>query len=95
MLQIKCPWCGVRDEVEFRFGGESHLVRPGAEVSDSEWADYLFNRTNPKGVHYERWCHHHGCGQWFNVARHTVSHNLVAIYPMGDPRPDLSGDANQ
>ncbi|MGZ8625813.1 MAG: sarcosine oxidase subunit delta, partial [Actinomycetota bacterium] len=24
MLLIPCPWCGPRDEVEFRYGGQAH-----------------------------------------------------------------------
>ena len=88
MLRIPCPWCGVRDETEFRFGGEAHVERPGLEVSDAEWADYLFNRENPKGLHYERWCHVYGCSQWFNVVRDTVTHEIHAVYEMGEPRPD-------
>lgn len=89
MLQIPCPWCGVRDEVEYRFGGESHLKRPGPDAADADWADYLFNRQNPKGVHYERWCHRDGCGQWFNLARDTVTHEIVAVYRMDQPQPAL------
>jgi len=89
MLRIRCPHCGDRDEVEFRFGGESHVVRPGPGVSDSEWAEYLFNRDNPDGLHLERWCHSYGCGQWFNVARDTVTHDILATYAMGEERPDL------
>ena len=88
MLRIPCPWCGIRDETEFRFGGEAHVERPGLEVSDAEWADYLFNRENPKGLHYERWCHVYGCSQWFNVVRDTVTHEIHAVYEMGEPRPD-------
>ncbi|MEX2649134.1 MAG: sarcosine oxidase subunit delta [Alphaproteobacteria bacterium] len=90
MLLIACPTCGPRDETEFRWGGESHIARPGpaSEVSDERWKDYLFNRANPKGVHLERWCHSHGCGLWFNVARDTVSHRILAVYRMGDPPPD-------
>lgn len=87
MLQINCPYCGVRDELEFRFGGESHISRPAPEASDADWSDYLFNRDNPKGLHFERWCHSYGCGQWFNVARDTVSHEVVAVYRMGEPKP--------
>ena len=87
MLQIACPYCGVRDELEFRFGGESHISRPAPDVSDAEWSDYLFNRDNPKGLHYERWCHSYGCGQWFNVARDTVTHQVIAVYRMGEPKP--------
>ena len=89
MLRIPCPWCGIRDETEFRFGGEAHVERPGLEVSDAEWADYLFNRENPKGLHYERWCHVYGCSQWFNVVRDTVTHELHAVYEMGEAKPDM------
>ena len=89
MLRITCPFCGTRDETEYRFGGEEHIQQPGPEVSDTEWADYLFNRDNPKGVHYERWCHAYGCNQWFNVARDTVTHEIRAVYRMGEPKPDI------
>ena len=89
MLRIECPNCGVRDEEEFRCGGESHISRPTPDASDEQWGDYLFNRINPKGVHYERWCHSYGCGKWFNVARNTVTHEILAVYQMGEAKPDL------
>lgn len=90
MLQIPCPYCGVRDEPEFSFGGPSHVTRPGLEVSDQEWTAYLFNRDNPKGIHYERWQHAYGCGRWFNVARNTATHEILAIYRMGAGKPALN-----
>ena len=89
MLRIPCPWCGTRDETEFRFGGEAHIKRPGIDASDAEWSDYLFNRENPKGLHYERWCHTYGCSQWFNVVRDTVTHEIHAVYKMGVAKPNL------
>ncbi len=92
MLRIPCPDCGTRDEVEFRFGGESHIARPAPEASDREWGAYLYHRRNPKGVHYERWCHAYGCGRWFNVARHTMTHAILAVYRMGEPRPPVAED---
>ncbi len=58
-------------------------------LSDAEWADYLFNRANPKGVHYERWVHNHGCRRWFNVARDTVSDRILAVYRMGEKPPKV------
>lgn len=89
MMQIPCPWCNQRDEVEFKYGGESHITRPDpTETTDAGWADYLFNRRNPKGVHYERWCHSYGCGQWFNVVRDTVTHKVHAVYKMDELAPD-------
>jgi sarcosine oxidase subunit delta len=93
MLLIPCPWCGPRDEIEFRCGGESHIARPepGEEATDEAWTDYLFTRTNPKGVGFERWVHAFGCRQWFNLARDTVTHEIKAVYRMGEPAPAIDG----
>ena len=92
MMRIECPWCGPRDETEFHYGGEAHIARPADPdaLPDEAWADYLFMRANPKGVHAERWMHAQGCRRWFNALRHTVSHDFAAIYPMGAPRPEPS-----
>lgn len=89
MLKLNCPFCGVRDEHEFKCGGQSHITRPGphGDVTDAQWAAYLFQRENPKGWHFERWCHTAGCRQWFNVARHTVTHEIRHVYAMTAPKP--------
>jgi sarcosine oxidase, subunit delta len=93
MLLISCPFCGPRDEHEFSYGHEAHIARPTLEqqqtMPDSAWADYLFMRKNPKGVHFERWMHARGCRRWFNVARHTVTHEILSVYKMGEPAPKL------
>jgi sarcosine oxidase subunit delta len=80
MLLIPCPWCGPRPENEFRYGGEAHIARPRdpSAVSDVAWAEFLYGRTNPKGVHAERWRHIHGCGRFFNCVRDTVSDRIVS-----------------
>jgi sarcosine oxidase subunit beta len=98
MLLIPCPYCGEnRPEIEFRNGGEAHVARPldPSSQSDEQWADYLYMRTNPKGVHFERWRHVHGCGRFFNAVRHTVTDRILRTYKAGEPRPDPSsfGDA--
>lgn len=87
MMQIECPWCGVRDESEFVCAGTTHIARPPLASGDAAWAEYLFLRENPKGLHLERWRHAYGCGMWFNVARDTVTHELTAVYGMTDPPP--------
>jgi sarcosine oxidase, subunit delta len=89
MLNLDCPHCGPRAETEFTCGGESHIVRPMLDVSASDWASYLYFRDNPKDVIFERWRHAYGCGLWFNVARDTVSHQIVNIYAMTDPKPKV------
>jgi sarcosine oxidase subunit delta len=92
VLLIPCPYCGARPEIEFRYGGEAHIVRPAdpAAVSDEAWAEFLYFRTNPKGPHAERWYHLHGCGRFFNAIRDTASDRFVASYEIGAPRPNPS-----
>ncbi|MGH8130294.1 MAG: sarcosine oxidase subunit delta [Steroidobacteraceae bacterium] len=89
MLRIPCPWCGVRDEAEFHYGGQAHIARPEGPdaLTDAEWADYLFMRDNPKGAFAERWMHAAGCRRWFNVKRNTLTHEILAVYRMGEPAP--------
>ena len=79
MLLIRCPYCGERAETEFSYGGEP-ITRPKdpAALSDAEWADYLFNRKNPRGAHRELWNHAQGCRRWFEVERDTVSYEITA-----------------
>jgi heterotetrameric sarcosine oxidase delta subunit len=79
----------MRDESEFLCAGTTHIARPDLDVTDAHWGQYLFFRDNPKGVHRERWRHAYGCGQWFNVARHTVTHEVLAVYAMTAAAPDV------
>lgn len=89
MIIIPCPWCGARDESEFTYGGEAHISRPTnpEACSDQEWADYLYTRSNTKGVHSERWYHASGCRRWFNASRETVSDKVLATYKIGAQKP--------
>jgi sarcosine oxidase, subunit delta len=92
MLLIRCPYCCMeRPEIEFRYAGEAHIARPPdpASVDDAVWADYLYMRSNPKGVHLERWRHIYGCARFFNVARDTVSDRILHSYKAGEPPPNL------
>jgi sarcosine oxidase, subunit delta len=91
MLRIDCPWCGPRPEIEFRCGGQSHIARPGpAEaIDDATWGRYLVERTNPRGMHLERWLHSAGCRRWFNVARDTATHVIHSVYRMDQAAPTL------
>jgi sarcosine oxidase, subunit delta len=94
MMQINCPWCGPRDEIEFRCGGPSHIQRPGPpdQVSDEIWAAYLYLNDNPRGALRERWVHAAGCRQWINVLRCTNTHNIQAVYRMGEAGPAMEAE---
>ena len=89
MLQIHCPYCGPRDEIEFQYGGQAHVARPRdpGSLGDGEWADYLFMRDNPKGPFRERWVQSAGCRRWFNMVRDTATHRIIAVYRVGETPP--------
>jgi len=93
MFVINCPWCGERDQSEFSYGGEAHIVRPlePEALSDAQWADYLFMRKNTKGRYLEQWVHSAGCRRWFNAVRDNVSYHIDATYKPGETAPDAQG----
>jgi len=82
MLQIDCPWCGPRDQSEFTYAGEAHITRPDnpTELTDEQWAEYLFMRKNTMGAFREQWYHAHGCHQFFNAERDTVTNAIKRTY---------------
>ena len=91
MLLINCPYCGEeRPELEFRNAGEAHIARPTniTEVDDGDFEAFLYLRTNPKGIVYERWRHVHGCGRFFNAVRDTVTDRFFTTYKAGMPKPN-------
>ena len=94
MFVITCPWCGPRDQSEFSYGGEAHIPRPtnSHELTDEQWAEFVFMRNNPKGLFRERWMHASGCRKWFNAVRNTANDRFIAVYKPGDPKPEL-GDS--
>jgi sarcosine oxidase, subunit delta len=95
MLLIECPYCGKRPELEFTHGGQAHVARAKnpADVSAQEWTDFLYMRSNIKGVHAERWRHTHGCGRFFNALRDTTTDHFLGTYKTGEPRPVTDGQA--
>lgn len=88
MLTLTCPYCGTHaDESELAAGGEAHLKRFGPDATDEQFEDYLFRRANPKGVHFERWRHAHGCGKWFLAARCTLTLEVFGTYSAQTTEP--------
>lgn len=91
MMLIECPYCGPRNETEFRYGGQAHVPYPEdpQQLDDRQWAEYLFYRDNTRGDYAERWAHTAGCRKWFNAIRDTETYAFRAVYRMGEPRPVL------
>lgn len=93
MLLIHCPYCQQDlPELEFSGAGEAHIARPAnmADISDDDFEKFFFIRENEKGVVFERWRHIHGCGRFFNAARHSVSDKFICTYKAGEPKPKLT-----
>lgn len=92
MLLINCPYCASeRPELEFRYGGEAHIARPldPMSLTDEQWSEFMYFRSNPKGLHAERW-RHMGCGRFFNAVRHTLTDKIMMTYKAGEPMPDIA-----
>ncbi len=55
MLNIKCPYCGMRSQNEFSYGGDASVKRPdlGKEVSDQDWDNFVYYRKSLRGRHWE------------------------------------------
>ena len=83
MLLIKCPYCGLRTESEFAWGGEDRSTPENA--SDAVWSQYLYSRRNLHGASRERWVHAAGCRQWFVAVRNTTDHEIVNTILMNGP----------
>ena len=77
MQLFPCPFCGLRDETEFRFGADAGNARPepAAETGAEAWSAYLHEAANPKGHAREVWVHL-TCGEFFVMERDTVTHEV-------------------
>ncbi|MFD0860538.1 sarcosine oxidase subunit delta [Roseovarius aquimarinus] len=83
-----CPFCGPRDETEFRFAVEAGHSRPepATEVSDTDWAGYLYKNRSPKGAALEIWLHV-TCGEYFVMTRDTVTRHIDGSEPLPGVKP--------
>ena len=86
MLEIKCPYCGPRSQLEFSYGGDGTVKRPelNKEISNKEWDDFVYYRKNPSGKHLELWHHVSGCRQWFKVLRDTNTHEIFKSFKLNE-----------
>jgi len=87
MLRIKCPWCGLRNEDEFSYGGDATVERPADDASQDAWYDYVYTRDNPAGRHREYWHHVNGCRAWLVLERNTLTHEIFSVAPASPNLP--------
>lgn len=87
MKLLKCPINGWRPLQEFVFGGELRPMPDPEQTSDSEWADYVFNRAGEPGIRRE-WWYHGPSGTWFIAERDNLKDEFLRTYLYG-------GDSDQ
>ena len=88
MHRIRCPFCGERDEVEFRYRGDATVARPALDAGEEAFAVYVYDRTNPMGWHLEWWQHAYGCRRVVKVLRNTQTHAIAWTgWPDDEPEP--------
>ena len=95
MLRINCPWCGLRNESEFSYGGDASVQRPDDDASLDDWYNYVYTRDNPRGLHTEHWHHANGCRAWITVQRDTMTHEITSTAPASDAMPPPTGEGDQ
>ncbi|WP_404366735.1 sarcosine oxidase subunit delta [Sphingomonas sp. MMS24-J45] len=82
MLQIDCPLCGPRAQVEFVYERTLDSIVT-LDMTAEETVARLYARTNPRGVDSELWRHSFGCRQWIVLERDRISHAIVSVAEYG------------
>lgn len=80
-MRIVCPYCGERGNEEFSYLGDAAAVRPEPSAADAQqkFAEYVYLRDNPRGLHRELWYHGAGCHSWLVVTRDTATHAITGV----------------
>ncbi len=79
MIQIRCPWCGLRGAAEFHYAGEVRTRPDPASVTPEGWRDYLYFPANPCGLVVETWYHRASCRRYFTAERDTASNQARTL----------------
>ena len=83
MKVMNCPLNGPRNISEFICFGEVLNMPNPKDVSDDEWADFIWMSNNTAGVVQEWWCHV-STAYWFIAERNTITDEIVTTYPASD-----------
>lgn len=76
-MLILHPLLGPRDAQEFTYLGDAALLDRPDPADPDAFADYVYLRDNPAGVHRELWFHEQGDRSWLVVTRDTVTHEVL------------------
>ncbi len=77
---MNCPLNGPRNISEFICFGEVTEMPNPKEMSDEEWADFMWLSNNTAGIIREWWCHA-ATSYWFIAERNTLTDEILKTYP--------------
>lgn len=80
MKIMNCPLNGPRNISEFICFGEVIDMPNPNEMSDEQWADFMWMSNNTAGVVREWWCHT-ATSYWFIAERNTITDEIIKTYP--------------
>lgn len=80
-MRIACPHCGERSLDEFLYSGDATVKRPdfASPNAAEEYVSYVYERSNPPGMHRELWYHAAGCHAWLVVTRGVATHAITSV----------------
>lgn len=79
MKIMNCPVNGPRPLQEFQYGGEIREEPSASQVSDEQWADFVFNRTGEPGIKQE-WWYHIASSTWFIAERDNSTDQILRTF---------------
>jgi len=83
MKILNCPLNGPRNISEFIcFGEVTNMPNPN-DMSDEQWADFIWMSNNTAGVVQEWWCHA-ATSYWFIAERNTITDEILKTYPANE-----------
>jgi len=80
MKIMTCPLNGPRNISEFIYGGQVKAMPDNQNVSDVDWAHYVFYDKNDVGIVLEWWMHSPS-SYWFIAERHNATDEIIRTYP--------------
>ena len=80
MKIMTCPLNGPRNISEFVYGGQVKAMPDNQNVSDADWAHYVFYEKNDIGIVLEWWMHGPS-SYWFIAERHNATDEIIRTYP--------------
>ena len=83
MKIMPCPLNGPRNISEFVCFGEVAVMPDPNDLSDRDWADFVWLSNNTAGVVREWWCHS-ASNYWFIAERNTVTDEILKTYPASE-----------